>query len=236
MNSATRVLRGAAPVNTKPVPDRACRAGGRTGLCCGLAVPLQIVGTWDASSSPGKPPAPCCWARGCCCERRARSALRSTRRWTRRRPAPRRWQASEPPGPPSLRRRRGPWTPGVCSAVPTRGRASRTVTAVTGCASAASRLQTVGFAARSVGGRARELGRQQDQRAIVRPHLRRAGGEWRSHAEQRVQEAPLLLLLGEVLRGIRTRGGADPDARGGARGRAVHARQGEMGAGLRGGG
>ena len=157
--------------------------------------------------------------------------------WRRPGPGPRRCWGSALRGFHAAPRRWAGRPPGMCTVLPSRGRASRTVSAVTVRRGAASPLQDAG-SARGNRGAEREFGRQQDQEPIVRPNLRRSCRGWRGDAHQRVQEAALLLLFGEVQARVREGRRTHPDAGSGAGGRALHARQGQVGAGLgrRGGG
>src|SRR5205814_5787168 len=85
------------------------------------------------------------------------------------------------------------------------------------------------------GGSGGELGRRKEGFwKGVRPDLRRARGERRRRrAEQRIQEAPLLLLFRQMQGGVRARGGADSHAGGRSRRRSLHPRQSEVGSRLK---
>src|SRR5256885_14812363 len=85
-----------------------------------------------------------------------------------------------------------------------------------------------------VWGAASELGRgKKGFREVLRSHLRSTRRGRTGRSEERVQEALVLLLLGQVQKRIRACGGADPDAGSRESGRPVHARQGEVGSRLR---
>ena len=70
---------GGAPVSTNPTGGRACKQAGARAFAAFWQWRCRLSRAWDASSSPGRPPVPCCWARACFCAPRPRSVLRKRR-------------------------------------------------------------------------------------------------------------------------------------------------------------